>query len=118
MTFTLKISWVKVFLVMVATGINGYFVLRLRAAEKKYEAGIEHIRYIQGEQFLLEMKFQRTSDSYTQSWSLQNKTAEMMFTMGQDICDKRRGLLKKLSNVAHQIGSGEKPKPNPLRPWE
>lgn len=117
MGITVKISWLKLFLALVLTVINGYYLIRLHRAEQKYEAGIEHIRYIQGEQFLLEMKFQRTSDTYTQTWAQQNRTAEMMYQLGTDMCDKRRGILKRFPNVAHQIENRVPPKQDSKGPW-
>ena|SRR5712672_1260652 len=112
MSFTLKISWVKLFLALALTVMNGYFVVRLRNAEEKYQQGIEHIRYVQGELFLLQEQQREINETYTQTWAQQTKTAEMMYELGNDICDKRRGILKKFPNVAKQSPKVQ------ANPWE
>lgn len=118
MGITVKISWLKLGLALILTVINGYFLIRLHRVEERYEERLANVRVIEGELFLIQEQQQQINETYTTTWAQQNKTAEMMFQMGQDICDKRRGLLKKFPNVAHQINNGVKPQSSPYTPWE
>lgn len=102
MVFTVKIRWLKYLAALIFIGYQLILVDELKESRSRYEAGIQHIRYVQGELFLLQEQQRQINETYTTTWDQQNKTAEMMFTIGNDICDKRRGLLKRFPNVAHQ----------------
>lgn len=119
MEFTVKISWLKLFLALIFTVINVYYLIRLRGVEQRYESGIQHIRYIQGELFLVQERQSLINDTYTTTWAQQNKTAEMIHDLGENMCDKRRSLLqKKYPNVARQIENRVAPKPDLRSPWQ
>jgi hypothetical protein len=97
-----KIRWLKYIIGLLFFGYQLVLLHELKSAQQQYHQGIEHIRYVQGELFLLQEQQRQINETYTTTWDQQNKTAEMMFTIGNDICDKRQGLLKRFPNVAHQ----------------